>query len=55
MSKEQLSNIDLAWLRMDGALHPMMITVAMTFGAPLDLEQLQATFEYRLLRFRRCP
>jgi diacylglycerol O-acyltransferase len=50
---EQLSNIDTVWLRMEDASHPMMITVAMIFGAPLGLELLRAAFEDRLLRFRR--
>ena len=50
---EPLSNIDTAWLRMEGASHPMMITVVMTFGAPLEVERLKAAFEERLLQFRR--
>ena len=53
MPMEPLSNIDTAWLRMEGASHPMMITLVMTFGAPLDLERLKAAFEERLLQFRR--
>ena len=53
MPMERLSNIDTAWLRMEGASHPMMITMAMTFGAPLDLGRLKATFDERLLQFRR--
>jgi WS/DGAT/MGAT family acyltransferase len=50
---EQLANIDAAWLRMEDASHPMAITVAMIFGAPLDLKPVRAVFEDRLLRFRR--
>jgi diacylglycerol O-acyltransferase len=50
---EPLSNVDTAWLRMEGASHPMMITMAMVFGAPLNLERLRAAFENRFLRFRR--
>ncbi len=50
---EPLSNIDTAWLRMEGTSHPMMITLVMTFGAPLDLGRLEATFRERLLQFRR--
>jgi len=50
---EPLSNVDTAWLRMEGASHPMMITMAMVFGAPLNLERLRAAFEDRFLPFRR--
>jgi diacylglycerol O-acyltransferase len=50
---EQLSNIDTVWLRMEDASHPMMITMALIFGAPLSLEPLRVAFEDRLLRFRR--
>jgi diacylglycerol O-acyltransferase len=53
MPKEPLSNIDTAWLRMEDASHPMMITMAMVFDAPLDVERLRATFKDRLLRFWR--
>ena len=53
MTMEPLSNIDIAWLRMEGASHPMMITMVMTFGAPLDPGRLKAIFEARLLQFRR--
>jgi WS/DGAT/MGAT family acyltransferase len=51
--QELLSNVDTAWLRMEDAAHPMTITIAMVFGAPLDLPRLRATFEDRLLSFRR--
>jgi len=50
---EPLSNVDTAWLRMEGASHPMMITMAMVFGAPVNLERLRAAFEERFLPFRR--
>ena len=53
MPTEPLSNVDTAWLRMEGASHPMMITMAMVFGAPLNLERLKAAFEERFLPFRR--
>jgi diacylglycerol O-acyltransferase len=53
MPTEPLSNIDTAWLRMEDASHPMMITMALAFGPPLDVERLRATFTDRLLRFRR--
>ena len=31
MSKIKLNNVDLAWLRMDNANNPMMITVVLRF------------------------
>jgi len=53
MPQEPLSNIDTAWLRLEDRSHPMMITAAITFGAPLDAERLKATFGDRLLCYRR--
>jgi diacylglycerol O-acyltransferase len=53
MPKEPLSSIDTAWLRLEDRSHPMMITAAITFGAPLDAERLKATFRDRLLCYRR--
>ena len=53
MKGEPLSNIDTAWLRLESPLQPMMITVVMILGPPLDLPRLQAVFRHRLLRFRR--
>lgn len=53
MSKEALSGIDRAWLRMEDPTHPMMITVLLVFDAPLDFERLQGVFRQRLLRFAR--
>ena len=42
MPEEPLSNIDTAWLRSENASHPMMITMAMAFGARRDGERLRA-------------
>jgi len=40
-------------LRMDNPVDPMMVTAVLVLGAPIDLEQLKATIETRLLRFDR--
>ena len=53
MPREPLSTIDAAWLRMEDASHPMMITMAMAFGPPLDPEGLRAMLSERLLGFQR--
>jgi diacylglycerol O-acyltransferase len=56
MTREALSNIDRAWLRMEDPTHPMMITVLLLFDAPIELEKLQAVLRRRLLllpRFRQ--
>jgi diacylglycerol O-acyltransferase len=53
MTREALSSIDRAWLRMEDPTHPMIITVLLVFDAPIDFEQLQAVLERRLLRFPR--
>lgn len=53
MTREVLSSIDRAWLRMEDPTYPMMITILLVFDAPIDFEQLQAVFERRLLQFPR--
>jgi diacylglycerol O-acyltransferase len=53
MPREPLSTIDAVWLRMEDARHPMMITMAMAFGPPLNLERLRATLTERMLSIRR--
>jgi diacylglycerol O-acyltransferase len=53
MTREALSSIDRAWLRMEDPTHPMMITVLLVFDAPIEFEQLQAVLERRLLQFPR--
>jgi diacylglycerol O-acyltransferase len=53
MPREPLSTIDAAWLRMEDPSHPMMISMAMTFGPSLDLERLRATLAERMLSIRR--
>jgi WS/DGAT/MGAT family acyltransferase len=51
--KEQLSNIDTAWLRMDQPTNLMMITGVMMFAEPIPFERFKATLEERFLRFDR--
>ncbi|RMF55069.1 MAG: wax ester/triacylglycerol synthase family O-acyltransferase, partial [Bacteroidetes bacterium] len=56
-TREPLSNVDTAWLRMDHPTNLMMITGVMMFDAPLDMERLKAVLTERLLsydRFRQC-
>ena len=49
MAREALSSIDRVWLQMEDPTHPMMITVLLVFGAPIEFERLQAVFSGRLL------
>ncbi len=53
MSRTPLSSVDTAWLRMEGPTHPMMITAALIFGAPIDFHDLRVILERRLLRLAR--
>ncbi len=53
MSKKRLSNVDVAWLRMEDPTNLMMISGILVLGAPMDYDRLKATLESRLLRFRR--
>ncbi len=54
MSKiEPLSNIDLAWLRMEDPTNLMMVTGILTFADRVDAQRLRAVLEQRLLSFDR--
>lgn len=53
MAKQRFSNLDTTLLRMDNPVDPMMATGVLVLGAPVDMEQLKATIETRLLRFNR--
>jgi diacylglycerol O-acyltransferase len=53
MTRQRFSNLDTVLLRMDNPLDPMMVTGVLVLGAPIDLEQLKAIIETRLLRFGR--
>ncbi|MGD2041138.1 MAG: wax ester/triacylglycerol synthase family O-acyltransferase [Anaerolineae bacterium] len=53
MTQEHLSNIDTALLQVDEPTNPMVAAAIMLFSAPIEYPRLQATFEARLLSFRR--
>jgi diacylglycerol O-acyltransferase len=53
MTRQRFSNLDTTLLRVDNPIDPMMVTGVLVLGAPIDLEQLKATIETRLLRFGR--
>ena len=56
MSKQPLSSVDTAWLRMEDPANMMMITGVLVLSAPVDFERLKATLEHRFLcheRFRQ--
>jgi diacylglycerol O-acyltransferase len=53
MTRQRFSNLDTTLLRVDNPIDPMMVTGVLVLGAPIDLAQLKATIEARLLRFER--
>lgn len=54
MSKiDPLSNVDLAWLRMEDPTNLMMVTGILTFEDRIDIQRLRAVLEQRLLAFDR--
>jgi diacylglycerol O-acyltransferase / wax synthase len=53
MTRQPFSNLDYMLLRMDNPVDPMIVTGVLVLGAPIDMEQLKATIETRLLRFDR--
>jgi diacylglycerol O-acyltransferase / wax synthase len=57
MSKNKLNNVDFAWLRMDHANNPMMITVVFRFSGQVNYDRLITSLELlvgRFHRFRQC-
>jgi WS/DGAT/MGAT family acyltransferase len=48
-----MSNVDVAWLRMEHPTNLMVVSALLLFDQPLDYESLCATVEERLLAFRR--
>jgi diacylglycerol O-acyltransferase len=57
MTRERMSGVDTAWLRMDSQANLMMIVGVWVFDAPLRREDLEARLRERLLvydRFRQC-
>src|SRR5262245_2530698 len=51
--KQQLSAVDAAWLRMEDPTNLMMVTGILLFEGQVELEQLRAVIEERLLDFAR--
>lgn len=52
-TREPMSSVDCAWLRMDDPTNLMMITGVLTFGEPLAYALVRSTIEERLLPFDR--
>ena len=52
-SRERISNVDTAWLRMDRPSNLMQIVGVMLFDGMLDFERLKLAVEKRLLAHRR--
>lgn len=53
MSRTRLSNVDLAWLRMENPNNPMMITVLIRFKGQVDCERLILTIDEFLNQYSR--
>ena len=53
MTRQPFSNLDTLLLRMDNPADPVVVTGILVLGAPIDIEQLKATVETRILRFDR--
>src|SRR3954470_8669156 len=57
-TREPMSRVDTAWLRMERPTNPMMITGVMMFAEPMSLTQLKRVIQHRFLsyaRFRQKP
>ena len=54
MSRERISGVDTAWLRMDSPTNPMMIVGVMMFAERLDLEAVKRIIAERFLSGRTC-
>ena len=52
-TREAMSKVDTAWLRMESPTNLMMITSVMVFATRLDLKKLRRLIEQRFLAFRR--
>lgn len=52
-SRQPLSSIDFAWLRMDEPTNLMLINGVLVLGAPLAIERLRAVISERLLPIER--
>lgn len=52
MTNRPLTNVDIAWRRMEDPANMMMITGVMVFATPLDFTRLQELISQRLLCFK---
>lgn len=52
-TREHLSSVDQAWLRMEREDNPMMITSVMVLETPLDIHRYRRVLKERLLKFDR--
>lgn len=52
-SREKISHVDTAWLRMDRPENLMQILGVMIFAGPIDAERFRRTVARRMLRYRR--
>jgi diacylglycerol O-acyltransferase len=52
-TQHSMTNIDLAWLRMERATNPMVIVGVFTFDTRIKFQALRAVLETRLLKFER--
>jgi len=52
-SREAMSKVDTAWLRMERPTNRMMITGVLMFAGPLDPDRIKALLIERFLAFRR--
>ena len=53
MSKIDLNNVDLAWLRMENPTNLMMITMVLLFKGQINYDRLITTLDVSLNRYRR--
>ena len=53
MTREPISKVDTAWLRMEQPTNLMMITGIMLLAKPMDIERFKDTVEKRFLSFKR--
>jgi WS/DGAT/MGAT family acyltransferase len=51
--REPMSRVDTAWLRMETASNPMMITAVLMFDDPIALPRLRQLLKQRFLAYRR--
>ena len=53
MTRERMSPVDVAWLRMDRPTNPMVIVGVMLFDAPVDFKRLKRVIARRFACFSR--